>query len=51
MNVELLFRPAYVWQGQTLTKTDAHAILDQVKAGLSVPDDLVLIALQLTGDL
>ena len=39
------------WNGFEITKTDAHAILDQVKMGLPVPQRLINIALHVTGDL
>ena len=39
------------WNGFEITKTDAHAILDQVKMGLPVPQTLINIALHVTGDL
>ena len=39
------------WHGLEITKTDAHAILDQVKMGLPMPQPLINIALHVTGDL
>jgi len=39
------------WNGLEITKTDAHAILDQVKMGQPMPQYLINIALHVTGDL